>query len=343
MTIDKHGEITELNIPMVDLLIPIQINSEKRWICHAIHTDTYSPNPNQQPPLNTLLCFLIDNYGEIYILKVINSGNGVILCNYPVSSEDGDILDNKNNIYVYDNISSSKTFKLDIDPSTNCGPKVKSKIVCEPKENISEPLKNPIIDLLKISFVPSLHHARYISQYPIKNMVLTIRKYIQSIKNILNIRISSQKKYIVNTEKWTSKEESYVGMMFGYLLDDTFLVLTYNNMKDRQKFEEGIEVWTSWNNWKKPYELLDNIINDGSVYTTGIGFDYGEELPKFGKHHYKLKKNGIWIEPPEDLLREKDKNGIWNNVIFIHGHVPWQREVDNTDLQKYFRKGLTLE
>ena len=40
---------------------------------------------------------------------------------------------------------------------------------------------------------------------------------------------------------------------------------------------------------------------------------------KLGKKYlYKLKKDGAWIEPTEGELRIKDKNGNWNNVLFVH-------------------------
>jgi hypothetical protein len=43
-----------------------------------------------------------------------------------------------------------------------------------------------------------------------------------------------------------------------------------------------------------------------------------ESIP-YGKYTYKFKKGDEWIEPDKNEVKEKDKDGNYNNVLFVHG------------------------
>jgi len=99
--------------------------------------------------------------------------------------------------------------------------------------------------------------------------------------------------------------ESYFCGLISY--NDRFLMITCMFMTDYKNYT----VTGSWDNWQTDYPLI-LLPECGWI----ILFDNITIL--LGKHHYKLKHNGSWIEPDENTLREKDNSGNWNNVLFIH-------------------------
>lgn len=142
------------------------------------------------------------------------------------------------------------------------------------------------------------------------------------MERINSNKIIQCKSYLHNS-KYRSQEDEYIGLLE---TDSDDLIIYYDN-----KDHNNCEVWGSWNKWKSGYILLKSEESDElSKYWWYIKFpnidDFDnnleeyvdQQMPKYGKYHYKLKKNGEWIEPTENDLREKDSDGNWNLVIFIH-------------------------
>jgi hypothetical protein len=75
----------------------------------------------------------------------------------------------------------------------------------------------------------------------------------------------------------------------------------------------GMVVYGSWDNWLRPYALEKEIETKSWI----LRFS-SQWIPKKGWHTYKLQKNGNWIEPEEHVAKQKNEQGVWNNVIYIH-------------------------
>lgn len=107
--------------------------------------------------------------------------------------------------------------------------------------------------------------------------------------------------------------------------DDKWLCINAESKTDKNKCKKYFNrivyakwdecvVYGEWDDWKTPhFTHVADLGEEGIFYCIIIDIN----IP-LGKWHYKIKLNNIWIEHSENQLREKDNNGNWNNVIFIH-------------------------
>lgn len=108
------------------------------------------------------------------------------------------------------------------------------------------------------------------------------------------------------------------------------LTLIVEEESDEHADYSGYVVYGSWDNWQSP-ELLkketwhinekwneeeEEYIDEKYIVWTITFSD--KEIPKKGWHTYKLQKDGVWIEPGEFARKQQNKEGVWNNVIYIH-------------------------
>jgi hypothetical protein len=97
------------------------------------------------------------------------------------------------------------------------------------------------------------------------------------------------------------------------LYENGELILEYH--EDSENYPTSYEVYGSWNNWEKGYPLL----YDTSLRCSFISFDVEDQQNlQMGKHQYKYKHEGEWIEPAEGTAVEKDSEGNVNAIVFIH-------------------------
>jgi len=104
---------------------------------------------------------------------------------------------------------------------------------------------------------------------------------------------------------YNSPEDYYTGLI-NY--SEGKLIIRFN--ADKQDYSNSI-VCGSWDNWNNNYAL----------HQTDIGWViYFDDINiKLGKYQYKIMISDCkWLEPGENELRERDNNGNWNNIIFIH-------------------------
>ena len=143
-------------------------------------------------------------------------------------------------------------------------------------------------------------------------MICKIDTQTQILKDILNLqqRRSQNLPQIIMYEEsksisYYTTKESYFSGLINYR--DRFLIIIPISKKDYSNYT----VVGSWDNWANAYPLFLHV-------DCGWGIFYNDISILLGKNHYKLKNDSKWIEPSEDELREKDNNGNWNNVLFVH-------------------------
>ena len=143
-------------------------------------------------------------------------------------------------------------------------------------------------------------------------MICKIDTQTQILKDILNLqqrRTQNLPQIIMYEESksisYYNTKNSYFSGLINY--SDRFLIIIPTVEKDYTNYS----VIGSWDNWTNTYPLF--LRKD-----YGWGIFYKDISLLLGIHHYKLKNGAIWIEPSENELREKDTNGNWNNVLFVH-------------------------
>lgn len=144
------------------------------------------------------------------------------------------------------------------------------------------------------------------------NIICKIDTQTQILKDILDLqkrRAQNLPQIIMYEESksvlYYNTTDSYFSGLINYV--DRILIIIPMGGKDYRDYM----VVGSWDNWANIYPLF---LHQGF----GWGILYNDISILLGKNHYKLKKDGAWLEPSDCELREKDKNGNWNNVLFVH-------------------------
>ena len=124
-------------------------------------------------------------------------------------------------------------------------------------------------------------------------------------------------------QDYKSHKDGYEGYIEYYEDEDCYnLCIKY--YKGRDNIYENVTVYGYWDNYANEYKMYQLLEDKGdmlSKYNTSvyyIKFPEGEDCILYGKYTYKFKKGEQWIEPTDDELREKDKDGNYNNVLFVH-------------------------
>ena len=144
------------------------------------------------------------------------------------------------------------------------------------------------------------------------NIIWKLDEQTQVLKDILNLqrrRAQNLPQIIMYEESkslsyYTTKDSYFAGLI-NY--SDRFLIIIPVGEKDYSNYS----VLGSWDNWANTYPLFLNS-------ACGWGIFYNDISILLGINHYKLRHENKWLEPSENELRKKDKNGNWNNVLFVH-------------------------
>jgi hypothetical protein len=225
---------------------------------------------------------LVDNFGETYHFSENDSGNEYTMT---LTSYNKDFSVRTANYRIYDGCSCISTGERSIA------------------------FTEDIIDILKAT--PGIAFG---TRKEIDNYINTLVEKNKKILNDIEIRKEREIKY------WEGcNQQGQVDLSGSYYNGkDNLEIYMYDfNIKESTKYN-GYEVYGSWDDWKNPYEVMDwihFIYQENRAWIIEIPEKY-IEIGK--KYFYKLKKDGVWIEPTEGELRIKDENGNWNNVIFIH-------------------------
>jgi len=126
---------------------------------------------------------------------------------------------------------------------------------------------------------------------------------------------------ITNIKQYKSINEFYEGSIKYFEdQDDLEDEMYYSTYRLYIKYYHTIDnifenyiLYGSWDNYQTSYKLYQLLDDNSSVFYIKL---YEKLL--YGKYTYKFKKNDKWIEPSEDELREKDTDGNYNNILFVH-------------------------
>lgn len=310
MRTDRYGEIKEIKsfCPSLShslndgfIRIPIKIANKDRWICHVVECKKTDYIDSAQFPKGCPILSLVDNYGEIYFL-IGSLVHGTV-------AHDTFIR------WIIDGEAHGGKYMYDI---------IKDGLICESKEQLDFPLTDDFIHILKCSLISDSIYGDYRKNLEIfiKKLIEKNKKFQGSIEESFDIIHTLQEKIdeIQNKSEYSEENikvyKSDTDRWTGRIIEESLSLYILFQEKFNSIFWD-CEVWGSWNNWTSASELLHyKSIDDKNIWL--IEFSTKEDLPKLGKYYYKLKKNGEWIEPNENDLREKDENGNWNFVIFIH-------------------------
>jgi hypothetical protein len=164
--------------------------------------------------------------------------------------------------------------------------------------------------------IKMLHEALELKEKTVKTLSASLKETEEKVAKQIAVYTNYKEELVKKpappptypTYTYVSEKDHYEG-----LLDEQILVLKYNIQGE---YEEGCEVYGSWNDWKHPYPLQhEHHESNESCFYIILGDD---EKIFLGKHHYKLKQNGVWIEPGKNDLVEKDSDGNTNTVLFVH-------------------------
>ena len=151
-----------------------------------------------------------------------------------------------------------------------------------------------------------------------------IQLYEEQVKS-LNLVISGLKSIIADKEAcvfedYKSHKEGYEGYL-EYFEDKDCYGLYIKYYEGRDNIYEDITVYGSWDNYERSYDLYQLLKDKGdnlSKHNSSVYFIILDDHIPYGKYTYKFKKGDQWIEPSENELKEKDKHGNYNNVLFVH-------------------------
>lgn len=297
MRTSRYGEIKDFkSLCSVDnfITIPVQISKKDRWICHVMQSD-----PKGNGNWGSAILAFVDNYGEIYFFFEHSLGQPTHLSHYIRWNIDDNGGTNDKNIYAIINQGGLK---------------------CESKQELNFPLTDDFIDILKCYSRPdsAYSNAKKDIELFVKKLIETNKKIQGSIDESFDIINTLQEKIdeIQNDEEYHLQYKSNTDKWTGRIVNESLSLYILFEEKYNSIYYD-YEVWGSWNNWTSGFELqYYKSIDDKNIWL--IEFNSKKELPNLGKYHYKFKKNGEWIEPTENDLREKDEYGNWNYVIFIH-------------------------
>jgi hypothetical protein len=221
---------------------------------------------------------LVDNYGELYYFRAER---------------------HYSEIWVVDTIKD----KL-----------LKQQFICTPQEEKPFAFTNNFIDILKSSYIP-FDSARYKINRSDKPTI-GIEKYIETLlgknKDLIT-EYNAMLSYEPPETPFKSPKDYYEG-----LLDQTNAILVIKYQPEESFKNTELKIYCSWNNWLIGYDVnhyKDNDTDEEFLYINLFEEDLDEV--EQGKYHYKFKNGDLWIEPTESDLKEQ-KDGIWNNVLFIH-------------------------
>lgn len=123
-----------------------------------------------------------------------------------------------------------------------------------------------------------------------------------------------------NFQDYKSDKESYEGYL-QYFEDKDCYGLFIKYCEGRNNIYEYVTVYGSWDNYERGYDLYQLLQDEGDTLSKSncsVYFVVLDESIPYGKYTYKFKKGDQWIEPSENEVREKDRDGNFNNVLFVH-------------------------
>jgi hypothetical protein len=121
-------------------------------------------------------------------------------------------------------------------------------------------------------------------------------------------------------QNFKSYKDAYEGYIQYFEEQDCYgLYIKY--YEGRDNIYENVTLYGSWDNYERQYDLYQLLKDRGNLlaeYNSSMYFIILDKDIPYGKYTYKFKKGDEWIEPTDDELRQKDKDGNYNNVLFVH-------------------------
>lgn len=164
----------------------------------------------------------------------------------------------------------------------------------------------------------------------VKILQTRIQQYEDQVKSLKEI-IANRNKIIAKYEDKIANKEGafpeYKSDKYGYegyiqyFEDRECYGLYIKYCKGRNNIYKYVRVYGSWDNYERGYDLYQLLQDEGDTLSKcncSVYFIVLDESIPYGKYTYKFKKDDQWIEPREDELREKDKDGNYNNILFVH-------------------------
>lgn len=171
-------------------------------------------------------------------------------------------------------------------------------------------------------YITSLENREILEKNKVKILEERIKNYeeqVKRLKDLINYQLSITKKGEAFCD-YKSLKDGYEGYL---QYDDSSLsynlFIKYYEGRDN-KFKNTY-VYGSWDNYDTPYELCQLLEDNGdnlSKFNSSVYYIELDDEINYGKYTYKFKRGGEWIEPSENELKEKDKDGNYNNVLFVH-------------------------
>ena len=186
-----------------------------------------------------------------------------------------------------------------------------NKILKELKEII---LKDTI-SIDKFLLKSSEFYKRLLEEAKNQNKILEEKNF--SYKNL-----EYKNKKASGFEDYKSHKEGYEGYIEYFEDEDEDCYNLYiKYYEGRDNIYENTTVYGSWDNYERAYDLYQLLEDKGellSKYNSSVYYIKLEEFIPYGKYTYKFKKGDAWIEPTNNELTEKDKDGNYNNLLFVH-------------------------
>ena len=320
------------------IIIPIHFTEKDRWICHR-----FASPPMGNGNCGSEIIVLVDNFGETYHFSEQDSGNGYTMT---LTSYNNDMSVISGNYRIYDGCRCVSHKKLDFPITDDCIDIIKAspgtsligarentfkkiddyiKIIVEKNKKDSVLFSKSELNLIEMK-----RHTDNLG-YKIMGLskeILELNNDIEKSKTIIK-QVMDENRELKNTvenlesimnnneiQKRKQFNEYYEQGDSEVTADSEFnSIYMYPYNENESSKYDGYEVYGSWDVWNNPYELISWDFDNIKSWIIMLPEKYVEEYGK--KYYYKLKKDGVWIEPSEDELRMKDKMGHWNNVIFI--------------------------
>ena len=228
------------------------------------------------------------------------------------------LVTNLEKFFIFDNFGQHYGYSL---RKFNPGTSAKGFEIKEDSYTYQYPLSEPliskvkerrnyghIIQLLKESKGKEIELRKTVEE----DTITLLKKQIENMNKKYKELESFANKVCKENEKLKSifdAEYYNIGLAYYDFPDEKWSAITLFN--NTTKDYTDICVKGSWDNWEKEYKL--ELSTDNKYWYIQLDF-----IPKEGTYNYKLKKGGEWIELLEFDIKQKSKDGSWNNVIHIH-------------------------